>query len=393
MKRLLLPTLSSLALLAARPALAGDCAALPNPVYVTGSTAAKPLLAEVGKLMVTQTPPVTVIYAGKGSCDGVDAIVNGTLVRGEGMTALVYWDAGGAELKCDVKVPGVPADVGISDVFATTCLKLPGGLPSNLADFLGPVQPMTFVVPKASPERSISAEAAYNVYGFGKDSGVEPWSDETYVFQRSASSGTQQMLAAAIGVDAGRWKGTPTTSSGDMKTHLLAAGPANRMLGILSTDVAQDSRFVLNVLAYQHFGQSCGTYPDRDEQSNEKINVREGRYLLWGPLHLLTRLNGSGYPVNTAAGDVIGYVTGTKTPPAGLDLIALEAQKHVVPPCAMKVRRTAEMGPMLPFAPPGACGCYFERVANGVTSCRPCLNNGECTPAAPACNYGYCERQ
>ena len=392
---LLAVALPATARLGAGRAYAGECAALPTPVYITGSTAAKPPLAEVAKIMASQHPPVTLVYAGQGSCGGVDAIVNGTPVHGEAAGGLVYWDATGAELKCDVPVkgPGALVDIGISDVFATTCLKLPGGLPSNVADFLGPVQTMTFVVPKASPERSISAEAAYNVYGFGADSGVEPWTDEAFIFRRDELSGTQRMIAAALGVDAGRWKGTAATSSTDLKAKLLAAATNPRAIGILSADVVQDYRYALNVLAYQHFGQSCGYYPDRDDSSNEKSNVREGRYALWGPLHLLTRLGGSGYPSNPDAADAIGYLTGTKTPPAGLDLIVLEAQKHVVPQCAMRVKRTAELGPMIPFAPTGACGCYYDKVANGQTSCRLCKVARDCTAAAPACNYGYCEAQ
>jgi ABC-type phosphate transport system substrate-binding protein len=372
-----------------------ECAKLPAPVFITGSTAAKPPLAEVAKIMAAQVPPVTLVYAGQGSCGGVDAIVNGTPVRGEGAGGLAYWDATGAELKCDVAMsgPGALVDIGISDVFASTCLKLPGGLPSNVADFLGPVQTMAFVVPKASGERSISAEAAYNVYGFGADSGVAPWTGEAVIFRRDELSGTQRMIAAAIGVDAARWKGTATSSSTDMKTRLLAAAGTPGAIGILSADIAQDYRYALDVLAYQHFGQSCGYYPDRDSTSNEKANVRDGRYALWGPLHLLTRLGGSGYPSNANAADAIGFLTGTKTPPAGLDLIVLEAQKHVVPPCAMRVQRTAELGPATPFAPPGACGCYYEKVANGQTACRPCKVSGDCTSAAPACNYGYCETQ
>ena len=45
--------------LGARTAAAVECVALPTPVYVTGSTAAKPLLAEIGKVMAGQTPPAT----------------------------------------------------------------------------------------------------------------------------------------------------------------------------------------------------------------------------------------------------------------------------------------------------------------------------------------------
>jgi hypothetical protein len=171
MKRLGLPALSIgiVAALGARGAAAAtDCASLPTPVYATGSTAAKPLLAEIGKLMAGQSPPVTVVYLGQGSCAGVDAILSLTTLMGSGATAPSYWDATGAELNCDITAPvGVVANIGISDVFANSCFQLSGGLPTSVAEYLGPVQAMTFVTNKSSTERAISAEAAYNIYGFG----------------------------------------------------------------------------------------------------------------------------------------------------------------------------------------------------------------------------------
>jgi ABC-type phosphate transport system substrate-binding protein len=381
-------------LLVTRPASAVDCAALPGAVYVTGSTAARPFLAAVGKLLAGQAPPITVVYAGQGSCAGPDAILNGTPLKGIGAAGPTYWDSAGAELKCDVNVE-VPllADVGISDVFATTCFRLPGGLPSNVADFLGPVQAMTFVVPRSSPETSISAEAAYYVYGFGVSSGVEPWTEETAIFRRDELSGTQRMVAAAIGVDPGRWKGTSTTSSDDLRKKMDATKLPARAIGILSTDVAQENRATVKVLAYQHFGQSCGYYPDREEASNEKANVRDGHYAIWGPLHLFTRLNGSGFPIKPSAGDLIAYLAGTKTAGDGLDLIALAAQRHVVPQCAMRVKRSSELGALASFAPSGSCGCYYDKVANGGTACALCGGPRDCPASAPVCSYGYCETQ
>jgi hypothetical protein len=371
-----------------REAFADDCAKLANPIYITGSSAVKPFLAEMAKILVTATPPVTLAYLGQGSCTGVSAVLHGAPISG----SLAYWDRVGTEQVCTVPaMPPVTADIGVSDVFATTCEKLPGGLPSNIGDFLGPVQTMTFVVPKASMETSISAEAAYYVYGFGAESGVEPWRLESAIFQRDAQSGTQRMIAAAIGVDADRWRGTHTTASGDLKTKVSTAAEAARAIGILSTDVAQENRAILNVLAYQHVGQSCGYYPDREATSNEKQNVRDGHYAIWGPLHFFAVLNNLGYPLNPAVGDIIGAMTGTRPAPLGLDLIALEAQRHVVPQCAMRVKRTEEMGPLASFAPPGACGCYYDKVANGTTSCMPCANKTECPSTAPICSYGYCE--
>src|SRR5439155_1642917 len=144
-------------------------------------------------------------------------------------------------------------------------------------------------------------------------------------------------------VDAGRWKGVGTTGSDDLRKRMIASLTPAAAIGILSTDVAQENRGNVKILAYQHFGQSCGYLPDRDEGSNEKKNVRDGHYAIWGPLHLLTRLNGSGFPVKPSAADVIAYLAGTKTAGDGLDLIALEAQRHVVPQCAMRVKRASEM--------------------------------------------------
>lgn len=374
----------------ARPAVAADCATLPSPVFVTGSTASKPIFAAVGKALAAQTPPVTIVYSGQGSCVGVDAILNGTPIRG----TPAIWDAAGTEAKCDIAAAATPvADVGVSDVFASTCFALPGGLPSNVQDFLGPVQAMTFVVPKGSTEASISAEAAYYIFGFGGGSGVKPWTDESWILHRDDQSGTQRMIAAAIGVSAERWKGTAATSSSDLLARLSATGTGSQAIGILSADVAQGNQNSATILAYQNFGQSCGYYPDRDVTTNEKINVRDGHYAIWGPVHLLTRVTAAGYPANSAAADVIGYATGTKVAPTGLDLIALEAQTHVVPQCAMRVKRVQEMGPLASFAPSGSCGCYYDKVANGKTTCQACASPRDCPATAPVCSYGYCETQ
>jgi ABC-type phosphate transport system substrate-binding protein len=373
---------------AARPAAAAECASLPSPVFVTGSTAAKPILIQLARYLGSLTAPITIVYQGQGSCTGVDAVLSATLLQGA--AAFSTWDSSGTEVKCDVSTP-VVADIGVSDVFASTCFSLPGGLPTNVSDFLGPVQAMTFVTRKGSPELSISAEAAYNIFGFGNDSGVLPWNDETTIFKRDALSGTQQMIASAIGVPAAKWKGTATTGSGDLQNKLVAATPVEKTLGILAADVAQDNRALLNVLAYQHTGQRCGYYPDRDGDSNDKQNVRDGHYAIWGPMHFLTRIDGNGIAVKRAAADVIGYLAGTTTAPADLDLVAFEAQHHVVSPCAMRVRRDQEMGHMSPYSPASACGCYYEKMANGSTSCPPCARSSDCPPQASVCSYGYCE--
>jgi len=372
-----------------------DCRSLPQPVFVTGSTAAKPLLAQIGRWLATDAIPATVVYKGQGSCAGLDAVLNGTALKGEGTTALSHWGADGLEQSCEIATSGTGAlaDISLSDVFASTCVELPGGLPSNVADFLGPVQTMSFVVPAASAERSLSAEAAYNVFGFGAASGVAPWTDKALIFHRDASSGTQRMIGAALGIPAERWAGTVVASSGALVTALSGAALPAGAIGILAADVAQDNRTALSVLAYQHFDQSCGYYPDRDGTTNEKINVRDGHYAVWGPLHLLSRVNANGYPLNAVAAEVIGYMTGTKAAPDGFDMVALEAAHHVIPRCAMRVSRVQEMGPLASYAPPGSCGCAYEKAANGANSCQPCTTARDCPSETPVCSYHYCETQ
>ena len=60
-------------------AQAADCSLnLMNPIYIAGSSAVKPFLAEIAKVLVTQSPPVTIVYSGQGSCTGVSAILDGT---------------------------------------------------------------------------------------------------------------------------------------------------------------------------------------------------------------------------------------------------------------------------------------------------------------------------
>jgi len=371
----------------ATEARAGSCSSLVAPVYVTGSSAAMPLLAELAKTLATTSPTITVVYQGSGSCAGVEAFFKGTPLSG----AATYWDTEG-EHRCDLAAAGAPIDVAISDVYTTTCD--PSFQRSETIEaFDGPVQTMTFVVPNASEETSISAEAAYFVYGFGASSGVAPWTDPAYLFQRGPSSGTQQMIATAIGVPAPLFQGALTSSSGDLEAKVSASMAPKATLGILAADVAEGSSS-LKVLAYQHYDQACGYYPNTNATKRDKRNVRDGHYAIWGNLHFVTHVNvTSGEPMNEDAATIIKDLTGKQLPPAGVDLIRLEAQHRVFPICAMRVKRAVEMGPLASFMPDRSCACYYDVSATGETSCTPCKKDGDCSTAAPRCNFGYCELQ
>jgi hypothetical protein len=106
---------------------------------------------------------------------------------------------------------------------------------------------------------------------------------------------------------------------------------------------------------------------------------------------MLTTVDTMQRPSNALAALVIGFLDGSKPPPGGLDLITLEAQRHVVPTCAMRVGRAQEMGALSHYAPATPCGCYYEKAANGTTSCTPCDTDNDCKASGVVCSYHYCE--
>ncbi len=143
------------------------------------------------------------------------------------------------------------------------------------------------------------------------------------------------------------------------------------------------------MLAYQHTNQSCGWLPSGAPNIYDKINVRNGLYALWSPVHFIAAVDGGGTPTDANAKAFIGYFTGT--PPAGIDVDALTAQAGATLDCAMEVTRTVDVGPLLPYAPAAPCGCFFEKNATGVTSCTACTSDAGCPVSATHCNKGYCE--
>jgi hypothetical protein len=376
-----------------------DCSSINgNPVvYVTGT--AENYVSALARALFVDTTPLTVIWVGNSSCDSLGAILDGTPLTG----SATYWDpsssASNGEETCTLPAlegGSVVADIGVTDVFASTCTPLPNGLPSDVGDFLGPVQTMAFVVPKASTERSISATAAYFVYGFGGASGVAPWTNATNILRMSDASGTQRIIGTGINVPAAKWKGTNVGYSSVMISDITAAstGSAPSTIGVLATsNITSTLATQMNVLAYKHYGQSCAYYPDSSASSHDKRNVRDGHYALWGPVHIFSKLNSGGYPINSNAKRIINYLTGATPPPGGLDMIQVAATSNLIPSCAMKVKRDNEMGPLTSVTPANPCGCDFEYEATGTTACTPCGGPSDCPPSAPVCSFGYCEPQ
>ncbi|HEX3344853.1 MAG TPA: hypothetical protein VHS09_09790, partial [Polyangiaceae bacterium] len=286
--------------------------------------------------------------------------------------------------------------------------------PNNLHDFFGPVQVMEMVVPATSTQTSISAEAAYMVWGFGAGSGVAPWTSEQLLLQRGATSGTQNMIGAAIGLGAGLWHGTPNATSGSLlsaienvaKNLALDGGPGDpsnveKTMGILASDVADNNRQYLKALAFQDVGEQCGWYPDSTQASFDKNNVRDGHYPIWGPSHLVAYSDTNGNPTNPAVQTLIDAMNGTNQQVlATLDVVQFYATSHIIPTCAMRVQRAQDGHDYQPYSPPVSCSCYYDLQATGQTSCTTCKGDPDCKDApdgATTCvtfgipAVGYCE--
>lgn len=387
--------LSALAVAAAPDAHAAACPTS-HPVYVAGSSAVKPFLKLLAAQLVQLATPINVIYQGQGSCTGVSYL--STTPSGTITGNASIWDSTATETTCTLDLAGNAVDIGVSDVYASTCTST--ALPADVKDFYGPVQSMTFAVPATSVNNTISAEAAYLVYGFGAAGLVPNYNDNTLIFQRSASSGTQNMLATAIGVPAAKWQGVSNGTTGNMLTSLassVSAGTQDHAIGILAMDAVEANAAAVKPLAYQHYGQSCAYWPSSTASSLDLANVRDGHYMVWGPLHMLAHTT-SGVIQNADVKAVVDILAGTAVPT--FDLIKAEAKAGVVPDCAMRVTRSSEIGALSSYMPAKSCECKFVFEATGTapSSCKTCNTangNADCasTPSTPICNYGYCEVQ
>jgi hypothetical protein len=398
-------SLASAALLAtAGDALAAPCSGITNKVVISGSTAIQSVIGALGTVVGTGASPITIVYYGPGSCAGLTDVA-GTPDKAATWTTYLNGVTG----TCDGdSVNGIPVDIGVSDVYPVTCANagqftMPT---SGFADFPGPIQAMTFVVPSASTESSISAEAAFAILGYAGSGmyDVGPWTatpntSTTNIFIRSTTSGTLQMIASELGLAGSKWKGTAESGSGAVVTAVNAATPPSAGLGIVGAQSAQSAATPPKILAFQAKGQECGYLPDSASSgagSRDKLNVREGRYDIWGPEHFYTAVDGSGVPTSANAKAVTDAISLGTVGASSQSVILAEISAGVVPQCAMKVSRTEEVGAEASFQPTGDCSCLFEAtVPMGSTSCHTCTMDSDCADAGTSthCNYGYCEVQ
>jgi hypothetical protein len=373
-----------------------DVAVGPLRIYLSG--AAKDYVGYFGQQLAQGSTPVTLIYLHTGSCQGIDAIVNPDPSKRVIAGTATFVDAQGKEHPCNVKAPaGTDAgtlpqvDVGVADAFAASCGYQ--SLPADVGDFWGPVSPIVFVTSPTSTQQAISSEIAYTAFGVNNGKST-PWVDPKFLMTRGPLSGSQQLAAHAINVPADQWWGTFVGATGNDLIHsrlAAATGPdAEKGLGVLSAAYAKSFGADVKPLAFQAAGQIAAFWPGSTQVSTDMRNVRDGHYVPWGVLHFFARLT-NGQPSATAS-LITSRLTAILPDKA---LIDLSAERSTIPQCAMKVRRTEEVGALQPFKPTASCACYFEQKATGAVpaSCTPCTRTSDCPSSRPACNYGFCEEQ
>jgi hypothetical protein len=419
------------ALVATTPAAAQDagvpfCDTFSNTVVISGSSASKPVLQALQTALHNDGIGINIIYASPDSCLGVEDLVGGE-ISNESSSALLNPAAAGATsfpgtTACGLQ-SGDAVDIAVSDVFPATCATNVGVDVSGLTEIQGPIQAMTMVTQKTTGTATvINAAAAQVVFGYDAATyTVSPWSVPGEIYIRLSSSGTLNMIGTAIGLKPSLWLGTvPSGGTPGMQGAVAGsnATPA-AVIGILSAEAVDQfntgtlgtGQVPIQILAYQHTGQECGYFPDSSDSAFDKINVRQGRYAIWGPLHFLIKGTAPTGPHAAAMATVLNYLLATgpnpsATPFAGsMDgdagvtmadaqyLIGVEAKPaYVVPWCAMQAQRSAEIGVESSYTPPEPCSCFYETTVGSVVTghtCTQCSSTSPCSTGV--CRYGYCE--
>jgi len=379
---------------------------LPNKIYGSGGSAVTATLKAVALALAndpeaTAANQTTIFYTDPNACVGYAEFLTGKSTR-----AFKYWIKGStADQTCEARVGGQPVDFGHMGNAADLCPD--PVVPAGFGDFAAPIQTVNLVTAPASNENSISAEALYFIYGFGKAGQVAPWTDGAGVFTRQSTAFVTYLVGAHANVPStafvgtGKWAADDASAvqkNGDVVTKIVEyAGTdeakAAESLGFISGSTADANRSKVKTLAFQGFDQTCGVYPDSTLTALDKLNVRKGKYALWAQGHYFTKVDANGDPTNPLVANLIHWFDGSEPAP-GAKVSPFDATIKAgdIPACAMEALREGTTGAFYSYAPPKPCSCHFETVATGnAGACEACEADADCGGDTPSCNFGYCE--
>jgi hypothetical protein len=368
-------------------------------VYLENGDTQEPLVKRLGQKLLASSTPIRLVYKNKRTCDlaldmyNATALVNDAIAIRYIPTALEdpAWTPSMPTPQCEADPGGNVIGLGIGATFISSCMSLPAK-PADLADLVGPVQSYGFIAPKASSQIAITAQEGYFAYGFADGTGqASPWVDQALRLSRGPTASTALTCAAAIGLKASQLKGTvPAGNTSTEVLNLVATSTTPEpTIGLMGTEVYDQSRDKVKLLAFRGFGQRYAYFPDFSATSFDKKNVRDGHYLPWAPTPYLVRVDGTGRATDPNVQRIIDLIVLGKTTGDvnGLDQVIASG---LVPECAMGVQRAFDGGNLSLYAPPEPCACYFEaKVSGGSTKCTVCTGDGSC--GGGKCRRGYCE--
>jgi hypothetical protein len=394
----------------ARDASAATCASIAattgaSVIYIQNGDTQEPLLKRLGKNLLANAN-IFIAYANTGSCTLTPNLYNGVQIPANSNMSYIptvsadggVWDPSQPPGTCTTDPANpTPIDLGISALFPASCQLGGPDAGTGIGLINGPIQAYTFIVPNGSSQKAIWAEEAYYAFGFGNNNLLTPWNNIAFMFIRPPTKSTLVATAFNILVPPNKWLGTPEAASTDVLSAVINSAQVEPTIGILGDEVYNANRGKgARVLAYRAFGQKHAYYPDSDDQSFDRRNVRDGHYTLWSPTVYITKLGGNNKPANPDVGYLVDLVLGTEAaaaPDGGapIDGLGLVTASGLTPDCAMHVTRSTDGGDLSLYTPTASCDCYFASKLPGATNPPPGCTACTSTCATGTCRRGFCE--
>jgi hypothetical protein len=373
-----------------------DCSEAGSPIiYGAGGSAQRDLVGKAAVILQSSDDPAYVVYQDAGgACVGINALtgLGAATITG----SAYYWDtATGTRVTCNLDLSGNTVQFAVMGTGPYQCpLVTDQSYLDDITTVTGPISAYSVITSNASTQQAISAEAFYLVYGFGPDADIAPWNnaDPSYYIHRDENSAAQIVMTVATGLPITKYYGVDAGSNSNSVAWVAAVAEPEQGIAFCSADVADASRASIHTLAWKAVGQNAAYWPDSSATAYDKVNVRNGQYELWNPVHFYGPQGASeGSFANADVQALLGYLSG-QSQPAGTTQTITEtaALNKNVPVCAMHVARDGDLGPAFVSHPDEPCDCYFDYTATGSTTCDTCDDANPCSGTA-VCRFGFCE--
>jgi hypothetical protein len=374
-------------------------------LYIESGDTQEPLVKKLGKQLMQSANKLRIVYRNRPTCNIRNSLFTHATMQTvkDGATprpvryvpASASFDPKTAAPTCTV--PDAPADgqpivLGIGATYLSSCSATPAQ-PGDVKVFDGPVQAYGFITHKNSSQVAITAEEGYLAYGFNEGLGeAAPWVVQNLRFKRGNTASTTLTMASAIRLLPTQMKAAADSgTSQDLIASVIGSPTPEATLGILGTELYDQQRDKIKLLAFKTFGQRFAYFPDSTDSTFDKQNVRDGHYLPWSPTPYIAKIDGGGNMVDPNVKRLYELVMGTRVGD-DIDGLPLVVSSGLVPRCAMKVTRAGDGADLSLYDDPAPCGCYFEKsVPQGATACTACTVGNDSSCNGGKCRFGYCE--